>query len=223
MATTWADAVKHQFCQQLRQQNLRNRFIGKHKLQEIWRTTFQNQLEVAPDFEVRYIRDCLLDDQDDQRLLILASILVYIDWNDWHNFQNLFTDGHGKVKAQLQLPLNEDIAYSLVGTKGPNFCDSQPIFLPVTIVQGENLHISEWDRLPFAEKQCTTSAGVSGTVTKIVVERGYFEDSNGERNQQVFKTITLTSVTFSANQLSNGSLHEKDFTIPGTIRQKSGS
>jgi hypothetical protein len=183
MATTWADTIKDQFWQQLRQQNARNRFIGRYRLLEIWRTTIQNQLDVEPDREVRQIRDLLIDNHDDQSLLILASILVYIDWNDWPDFQSLFTDGHGK--ALFRLPLNEETASALVGTKGPNFCDSQPIFLPATIIQGENLQFSEWDRLPFTEKECNTSAGVSATVKKIVIERGYFKDSNSDTNQKV--------------------------------------
>ena len=140
-----------------------------------------------PGPEIRHIRDCLLDNQDDQRLLILASVLVYIDWSDWNNFRRSFTDEQGK--ARFELPLSEETATALVGSKGPNFLDSQLVFLPVTIIQGYNQQFSESDKLPFTEEECNTSLGVSATVKKIVIDKGYFRDSRGDTNQQVLLNL----------------------------------
>ena len=181
MANIWTAVIKTEIQKVLRPQNAHDKFIGKHKLHEIWETAFQNQIFTGPE---REICRSLIRNEDDCSLLILASILVYIDWNAWENFSNLFTDAQGNTTSQL--PLTDDAAESLLGSKGTNFCDSQTIFLPVTIIEGENLRFSKWDRLPIEEKECRTSTGVSGTVKKIVIARGYFKDSNGDPNQQVF-------------------------------------
>ena len=197
---SWAATIKSEIWKQLKQHNPRDRFIGRYQLQEIWRTTFQNQSDGEPDYEGSQIWNLLIDDQADQTLLTLASILVYIEWDDWSNFRALFIDGQGK--PAVQLPLHEETACELAGTKGPNLSDVQSYFLPVTIAQGENLHFSERDHLPFVEKECKTSAGVSATVTKIVIERGYFKDANGETNQQVY------GVSFESKGLADSSSNE---------------
>ena len=185
MASAWTTAIKKDILTTLKPQAAHQRFIGKRTLQAIWKTVFQqpDQYAIEIGSDIYQHRDRLIETQDDQTLLILASILVWIDWNDWRNFSTLFIDGQGN--ARFSLPLDEDAAIEVLGSKGLNFCESQPIFLPVTIIEGENLRFSIGDRLPFEEKECKTSAGVSGTVKKVVVARGYFKDSNGNTNQQV--------------------------------------
>jgi hypothetical protein len=196
MASAWAIVIKKEILTILKPQNAHKRFIGKKTLQDIWKTVFQqpNQHAIDADSYIYQIRDQLIENQDDQSLLILASVLVWIDWNDWDNFSALFTDENGN--ARFQLPLDEDTAIDVLGSKGLNFCDSQPIFLPVTISEGENLRFLVGDRLPFEERECKTSAGVSGTVKKIVVARGYFRDSNGNTNPQV-GNLHSTKITHS--------------------------
>lgn len=177
--------IKHDIEEILNAQDPHRNFIGKYRLQEIWKTVSQNHdpggLAPGPD-SINHVRG-LIDDQDDHRLLILASILIFIDWNEWPTFSDTFRDESGK--ALFQLPLDHRSAQQILGSKAFQFTHFQEMFLPKTIQEGKNLEFTPWDRLPFEEKDCPTSSGSSGTVKKIVIERGYFQDADGNIYQQV--------------------------------------
>jgi hypothetical protein len=180
MADLWIQQIKNDIAGTLRHQDIHKKFIGIYKLQDAWRTASQNE-----DFDGQASRvwHLINADPDDRRLLVLASILIYIEWNDWQHFAETFANNSGK--ACYELPLDQKTARRLLGSKDVNFLDSQAIFLPETIEEGKNMKFSGWARLPFEEKDCVTSRGVSGTVKKIVVERGYFKDKHMYVHTQV--------------------------------------
>ena len=110
----------------------------------------------------------------------VLSILVYISWNGWPRFEEIFLREldpfERPVRGDHQLPfldltfLEEDIRET--------FEDAQYLFRPIIIQENKHLTYTEKHRVPFLESEPIGDGGF-GIVTKVVVEKKQIEYNTG--------------------------------------------
>ena len=133
-------------------------------------------------------------DFSEPRLLIFISILVYIHWDDWSQFENKFgpklssehvrslKDGIPVPKEYIRKQLFEEKSYAR------DFYDKQFIFLSIRIqADQEPLYYDANMRLPLLGEPVEARSGFFGKVFKVNIAAGQFVHSvtNGDTNQQV--------------------------------------
>jgi hypothetical protein len=147
-------------------------FIPQKALRDIWENRLQDFLGIIlgrrpQDQDLAHIRD---------NLLKILSILVAIEWREWHKFHNIFL-------APIQDPsarrLDKNIPFSrtdlednsFLGRRmGAKFWKEQSAFVPIVIEEGLDKEHSAKKRLPFVQSaREKLGTGSYGSVTKEVI------------------------------------------------------
>lgn len=150
-----------------------NTFTGRNELRAIWqqaqRTLVDGGLESESNPSILRI---ILIDEEECTLLIIATILVLINWEDWDRFAFLFVlDGD---LPRYDLPLPAGVARKLLPKHGMLFEHHQSHFLAPTIREGDNVVLKPPYSLPLKEPEMPVEEGAYGCVTRMVIAEGYF-------------------------------------------------
>ena len=114
-----------------------------------------------------------------QRLLKVVSILVFIGWDSWEEFETIFLpkakneEQYDRLDAKLPF-----VDCSFLGSSryGYRFSTDQYIFLPIRIDQGQSQEVSSKWRLPFVDSSDVVGRGGFGEVTRCKIAPGQFLD-----------------------------------------------
>jgi hypothetical protein len=120
--------------------------------------------------------------------LKILSILVWIDWDNWREFKNIFLDhrdNNGSFKrCDFQLPFTHIPFFGDDEISQQNFWNDQYIFKPVVIREDVHEIYHEKYLLPFMESK-EIGGGAFGAVTKELVEAHHLWWTKGGVNGQV--------------------------------------
>lgn len=143
-------------------------FISDYELRVIWGSSRLRNLvsQFCSDKAVDFV--C-------QKFLKVITILVYIHWDGWSEFETLFlyhTDSDRQNdRLDAHLPF-ADCAF--LDTFCYNFRTDQFIFLPICFEQGQSQEVSKDRRLPFLQLSSIDRQGAFGEVTQCEIARGQF-------------------------------------------------
>jgi len=139
---------------------------------------------------------------DMERYLIVMSILIYIDFNEWHRFREIFINlGHqlssnGSFMGGRQdsyLPFDEEALCNsdFLGRKcGAMFYKHQFMFCPFVIQErAAPYKINQWNRPAFVGRPEHVDEGACGVVTKRIIAAGYLEFENRTVNDKASCTV----------------------------------
>jgi hypothetical protein len=160
-------------------------FITQERLKEVWMR--QRNSSCLLDEFLQYLPKFSRDEVQNF-LLNIISILVFIHWDDWPSFTGYFGLARGKFKDE-HLPLSAEQCEEVFRSSpsdGSEFRQIQYAFIPVQIQQNSTraLPETEW-RLPLTSEGQKNETGSYGTVTKVIIAKGYFRNRNGKMNDEV--------------------------------------
>ena len=114
-----------------------------------------------------------------QRLLKVVSILVFIGWDRWTDFEAIFLPKDKNEEQydwiDAKLPFS-DCSFLSSSLDGYRFSTEQYIFLPIRIDQGKSQEVSSKWRLPFVDSSDVVGRGGFGEVTRCKIAPGQFLD-----------------------------------------------
>ncbi|KAI9370380.1 kinase-like domain-containing protein [Aspergillus egyptiacus] len=159
-------------------------FITYHILAKIWSTeTLKEFAHVVGlgvgDQEIAYIRD---------HLLRTFSALVFIRWDEWPNFRELFLTGPRSTlgdKDEVVMQLSPAALNQGLGSLWGCLLSGQlPVFNPIVIRYEEDDDHPQGSRLPFLSTTKTElGEGGYGKVTKETIPAGQYRKQGGELNE----------------------------------------
>jgi hypothetical protein len=165
-------------------------FITRDRLLEVWlhQTDGPSPLDEIQSYIQSFSQKEILD-----HLLSTISILVLILWNDWSHLTDRF--GPGKF-TDGNLPLSpEDCERVFLQSPddGAEFHRVQFAFIPVTIKQNKTIRLPDpnW-RLPLRIEGEPNETGSYGTVTKVRIAKGYFQNEDGPIYNGVSSIVRIT-------------------------------
>ena len=125
----------------------------------------------------------------------IMSILIYIRFDEWSKFRNLFVDPRLDDKCiPFRLEDLQGISFKN-SSLAVRFYNAQWLFCPCRIREGQDVYaIEEQKRLPWLDKGQTIGNGAFGKVSKRVIAAGYLESRDGAVNPAV-SCFNHTSVT----------------------------
>jgi hypothetical protein len=149
------------------------KFITLDSLNELWKDQLSEFVGVVkPGFgleQIPFVRD---------NLLKTVCILVYLSWNDWPRFGEIFQMGKG-VSNRVDDRITE---YTLAELEDPSFLwkpwgqrfhEQRFTFSPIELIEEETVSKSKEWRLPFrATERMKLGAGSSGEVIKEHIAPG---------------------------------------------------
>jgi len=167
-------------------------FASVEDLEMIWDKSRLEQLSKGLDWS----KPDLLDRARKYFRKVL-SLLIWIEWDDWPEFGNLFLEHIGANRRLDRwddaLPLS-DISFIQTEQIRTRFRNQQYIFAPIVIIEDDDeddktdyKQFSEKHRLPFLQAE-EIGQGGSGTVTKALIVAGQFGYKNGTFNKTVRKS-----------------------------------
>lgn len=166
-----------------KRQNPAKSFITRDSLATVWTDECLTKFVeiVKPAYHKRSIP--LILSLIREEFLRTISILVYIKWDKWEKFGEIFlnhVDGKGEKDRSDErirdytLPILEDTTFL-----GPPwagfFIENRYMFLPIALKEGENMNFEEshW-RLPFVKASEKIKDGAYGKVTKETIASSQF-------------------------------------------------
>ncbi|KAH0559802.1 hypothetical protein GP486_003678 [Trichoglossum hirsutum] len=165
------------------------KFVTAKSLQEVWRFELE-----------RFLEDLGLGDQEqwefvDTNLLKTLSILVYMRWDNWSKFTEVFMkDGQfrkDRVDSKLPYQLTTLRDKSFLGGWGSSFIDHQYIFIPIVLTQGKIETYRTERRLPLNTGSKELGSGAFGKVTEEVIPPGQLVLMSGGKESHPQKDYTV--------------------------------
>jgi hypothetical protein len=164
-------------------------FATVEDLERIWEISRLEQLSKGLDWSSPE----LLERARTQFRKVLST-LVWIGWDDWSEFGNLFLEhrdaNRGLDRWDDALPLLET-SFLQTEQLRTKFRNQQYIFAPIVIMEDDDeddkidyMQFSEKHRLPFLQTE-EIGQGGSGTVTRALIGAGQFGYKNGTCNKVV--------------------------------------
>jgi serine/threonine protein kinase len=184
MRPRWAEVVKKEIIAAIQHPKTRNEdankpFITADQVRNIWAqlVRFQSH-ELWQEEDPQTLMPCNIDIPG-KELLKVVSILVYIHWNSWSDFQSIFFDDDGSPRSDRRdtaLPLSlETLANSdFLGDYAILFNEHQYAFLPIVIAENQDPRYGNRYRLPFTSESNDVDTGSYGEVTRVTVAKGQF-------------------------------------------------
>lgn len=131
----------------------RKEFVSPRVLCDIWRHLLARFLGIVvpiiTEDDIHFIW---------KHLLSIISVLVKIDWNEWHRFHTLFIErmrDPNRQRLDKHIPFeHKDLCdTAFLGLRGEAFWNSQYLFYPILIAEGETAEYPRWQPLPFLHEE----------------------------------------------------------------------
>ena len=154
-----------------RRRNPREMFITISSLQNHW--TEQRLASFIQTMNLEGLEESQIS-LIQQHFLRTLSILIWIRWNRWPEFGQIFLPTEGREdRSDERIPWRSDELQPILGSFSDSFLFHQPVFCPVEIQEGEDIeHNDDW-RLPFINEESeNVGAGAYGRVTREVIAVG---------------------------------------------------
>ena len=146
-------------------------FICDYDLCSIWGDNRIQKLvsHIAPEGKWDFVCD---------NLSRVVSILVFIGWDRWTDFETIFLPKDKKEEQYDWLDAKLPFAdFSFLPSRYQyHFSIHQYIFLPIRIEQGKSQEVSSERRLPFIDSSDVVGRGGFGEVTRCRIAPGQFLD-----------------------------------------------
>ena len=184
MRPRWTEVVKKEIIAALQHPDTQNEdankpFITADQVRDIWAqlVRFQSH-ELWQEEDPQSLMPRKIDIPG-KELLKIVSILVYIRWDSWSDFQSIFFQDDGSPRSDRTdsaLPLNlETLAKSdFLGDDAILFNEHQYAFLPIMIAENQDPCYGHNYRLPFTSESNDVDTGSYGEVTRVTIAKGQF-------------------------------------------------
>ncbi|KAF7164621.1 hypothetical protein CNMCM5623_009078 [Aspergillus felis] len=169
------------------------RFAPRNRLARIWTP---NVLEEFAFHESLHLPSSSFVEDIRRDFLQTISILIYVNWDDWSHFNEVFFSHRGADRkldrTDRHIPkydLQSLTSDNFLGPgAGSRFYDNRYIFCPIDIVKGSYLEREDGWRLPFlAGRSEACGSGGFGKVTKEVIAARHYQ--SGEILHSTEKSI----------------------------------